>query len=50
LAEISPEVMRGLQTVEKAAAKTGHLDARVHELIALAVASQHAATVVLPRR
>lgn len=38
LGEISPDVLRGLQTLEKAATRTGHLDAKTHELIALAVA------------
>jgi len=34
----SPDVMRGLMTINNAAAKTGKLDPKVHELIALAVA------------
>ena len=34
----SPEVMRGLSMIDCAAAKTGHLAPKVHELIALAVA------------
>jgi AhpD family alkylhydroperoxidase len=34
----SPEVMRGLMTIDGAAAKTGHLKPKVLELIALAVA------------
>lgn len=34
----SPDVMRGLMTIDGAAAKTGHLEPRIHELIALAVA------------
>lgn len=37
-AKQSPDVMRGLTTIDTAAAKTGQLDAKVHELIALAVA------------
>nr|WP_268238318.1 carboxymuconolactone decarboxylase family protein [Silvimonas iriomotensis] len=37
-AKLSPDVLRGLQTVENSAARTGHLDAKTHELIALAVA------------
>ncbi|ASL47596.1 Alkyl hydroperoxide reductase AhpD [Burkholderia sp. AD24] len=37
-AKLSPDVMRGLQTMDGAAAKTGHLEPRIHELIALAVA------------
>ena len=38
LARISPDTVRGLQVLDGAAAKTGHLDAKTHELIALAVA------------
>lgn len=34
----SPDVMRGLMTIDHAAAETGHLEPRIHELIALAVA------------
>ncbi|MFT3719703.1 carboxymuconolactone decarboxylase family protein [Pseudorhodoferax sp.] len=37
-AKHSPDVMRGLATINNAAAKTGHLGPKVHELIALAVA------------
>lgn len=37
-AKQSPDVVRGLTTMDSAAAKTGHLDAKTHELIALAVA------------
>ncbi|MET3623704.1 carboxymuconolactone decarboxylase family protein [Burkholderia ambifaria] len=37
-AKQSPEVVRGLMTIHNAAAKTGHLEAKMHELIALAVA------------
>jgi AhpD family alkylhydroperoxidase len=37
-AKQSPDVVRGLTTMDGAAAKTGHLDAKTHELIALAVA------------
>lgn len=37
-AKLSPDVMRGLATIENAAAKTGHLEPKIHELIALAVA------------
>lgn len=37
-AELSPEVMRGLMTIANAATKTGHLQPKMHELIALAVA------------
>ncbi len=36
--EQSPDVMRGLATIDRAGAKTGHLDPKMHELIALAVA------------
>ena len=37
-AKQSPDVMRGLMTIDNAAAKTGYLEPKVHELIALAVA------------
>lgn len=37
-AKQSPDVMRGLITIDGAAAKTGHLEPKIHELIALAVA------------
>lgn len=37
-AKQSPDVMRGVATLDHAAAKTGHLEPKVHELIALAVA------------
>ncbi len=37
-AKQSPDVMRGVATLDQAAAKTGHLSGKVHELIALAVA------------
>lgn len=37
-AKQSPDVMRGLMTIDNAAAKTGHLEPKMHELIALAVA------------
>lgn len=37
-AKLSPEVIRGLVTMDNAAAKTGHLEPKIHELIALAVA------------
>ena len=33
----SPDTVRGYQTLSKAGAKTGHLDAKTRELIALAV-------------
>lgn len=33
----SPDVVRGLITMDNAAAKTGHLEPKIHELIALAV-------------
>jgi AhpD family alkylhydroperoxidase len=34
----TPDVLRGLSIIDGAAAKTGHLDAKMRELIALAVA------------
>lgn len=34
----SPDVLRGLSTIDSAAMKTGHLEPKIHELIALAVA------------
>ncbi|RFU45441.1 carboxymuconolactone decarboxylase family protein [Paraburkholderia sp. DHOC27] len=34
----TPDVMRGLMTIENAAGKTGYLEPKMHELIALAVA------------
>ena len=37
-AKQSPDVIRGLMTIDNAAAKTGHLEPKMHELIALAVA------------
>ena len=37
-AKQSPDVMRGLITMDNAATKTGHLEPKIHELIALAVA------------
>ena len=37
-AKQSPEVIRGLMTIDNAAAKSGHLEPKMHELIALAVA------------
>lgn len=37
-AKQSPDTVRGLVTMDGAAAKTGHLDGKTHELIALAVA------------
>ena len=36
--KLSPELIRGLVTMDNAATKTGHLEPRIHELIALAVA------------
>ena len=38
LARLSPDVLRGLHTVEGSAARTGKLEPKMHELIALAVA------------
>jgi len=37
-AKLSPDTLRGLQVIEGAADKTGQLDAKTRELIALAVA------------
>lgn len=37
-AKQSPDVMRGLLTIDNSAVKTGHLEPKFHELIALAVA------------
>lgn len=37
-AKQSPDVVRGLMTMENAATKSGQLDPKIHELIALAVA------------
>src|SRR5471030_1717935 len=36
-ASVSPETVKGYQTLSKAGEKTGHLDAKTRELIALAV-------------
>lgn len=38
ISKLNPDVMRGLQMIEKSAEKSGKLDAKTHELIALAVA------------
>jgi AhpD family alkylhydroperoxidase len=38
LAKLSPDTVRGYTTLRGAVTKTGQLDARTHELIALAVA------------
>ena len=37
-AKLSPDAIRGWQTIEGAAAATGRLEPKIHELIALAVA------------
>jgi AhpD family alkylhydroperoxidase len=37
-ATLNPDVMRGLMAIDNAAAKSGHLEPKFHELIALAVA------------
>ncbi|HKR42080.1 MAG TPA: carboxymuconolactone decarboxylase family protein [Paraburkholderia sp.] len=37
-AKQSPDVLRGVMTLDNAAAKTGRLEPKIHELIALAVA------------
>jgi len=36
--KLSPDVTRGLHTIETSAAKAKHLDPKIHEIIALAVA------------
>jgi len=38
IAKLSPDTIRGIQALDGAGAKTGHLDAKTRELIALAVA------------
>lgn len=38
LAKLSPDIVRGYSTLSKAGERTGHLDAKTRELIALAVA------------
>ena len=38
LSKLTPDTLRGLQLMEGAGAKTGKLDPKIHELIALAVA------------
>ncbi len=38
IGKLSPDTLAGYQTLSKAGQKTGHLDAKTHELIALAVA------------
>jgi AhpD family alkylhydroperoxidase len=38
LGKLSPDMLAGYQTLSKAGQKTGHLDAKTRELIALAVA------------
>ena len=37
-AKLSPDVLRGLNAVDNSAVKSGKLDPKIHELIALAVA------------
>lgn len=37
-AKLSPDVLRGLNTIEGSGNKTGHLEPKMHEIIALAVA------------
>jgi alkylhydroperoxidase family enzyme len=37
-AKLSPGVVRGIETMDAAAAKSGMLESKIHELIALAVA------------
>jgi AhpD family alkylhydroperoxidase len=38
IGKLSPDIVAGYQTLSKAGQKTGHLDAKTRELIALAVA------------
>jgi AhpD family alkylhydroperoxidase len=38
IGKLSPDTLAGYQTLSKAGQETGHLDAKTHELIALAVA------------
>ena len=38
IGKLSPDTVAGYQTLSNAGKKTGHLDAKTHELIALAVA------------
>ncbi|GAB3625373.1 alkylhydroperoxidase [Pandoraea terrae] len=38
IGQLSPDTLRGYQTLSQAGVKTGHLDAKTRELIALAVA------------
>lgn len=38
IAKLNPDAIRGLQAIEKSVEKSGKLDAKTHELIALAVA------------
>ena len=38
VARQSPDIVRGLNTIDGAATKTAHLEPKIHELIALAVA------------
>ena len=38
VAKLTPDVMRGLMTIEGAAMKSGRLEPKIHELIAMAVA------------
>ncbi len=37
-ARLSPDVLRGLNTIEGSAGRTGRLEPKIHEIIALAVA------------
>lgn len=37
-AKLSPDVLRGLNTIEGSGNKTGHLEPKMHEIVALAVA------------
>lgn len=48
-AGLQPDVMQGIDKMQNAAVATGHLDAKTHELIALAVAVTGAALVYSSR-
>ena len=53
IARVSPDILKGNEILSNAAPKPGTLDAKTRELIALAVAVRHAATVaspIIPRR
>jgi hypothetical protein len=48
LGKLSPDTLRGYQELSGAGNRTGKFDAKMRELIALAVASRGRATAVLP--